>query len=134
MSICVLFSYKHKYIHVWSHICVLSCDVGRWEVLALQCCNIKSVQSYNVNIAMPPTYRVPPLYTRGFASPYNLQLVICNLTCSICIYSRLQYIYIFIYIYIYVLLYYKLSVLHTYSIIYVCNCFTRRCPKSWVTL
>ena len=62
-SICVLFSYKHEYIHVWSHICVFSCDVGRWEVLVLQCCNIKSVQSYNVNIAMPPTYRVPPLYT-----------------------------------------------------------------------
>ena len=59
-------------------------------------------------------------------SPYNLPLIINNLSSSSHIYiyicSHLQHIYIPIYIYV-CSSYHRRSVLHTYNIIYFCNLF-----------
>ena len=61
-------------------------------------------------------------------SPYNLPLIISNLSSSSHIYIYMftspTYIYTYIYIYIYVCSsYHRRSVLHTYNIIYFCNLF-----------
>jgi len=59
-------------------------------------------------------------------SPYNLSLIISNLSSSshIYIYIFTSPTYIYTYIYIYVCSsYHRRSVLHTYNIIYFCNLF-----------